>query len=140
MPTQRYFHKTVDPNRGSGRFLHGPNNPNFSNEPVMLAPIDVATFPDGLPAGTVVAKITSGGSTGQWREHDPAATDGRQLTTALALLYHDAPASTAAQSNVIVAREAVVNGNLITYAAAATTNQKAAAEAALAGSQVMVRR
>jgi hypothetical protein len=140
MPNQQFQHKTVDPNRGSGRFLHGPNNPNLSNEPIMLAPIDVGTYPNGLPSGTVVAKITSGGSSGQWGPYEPAAADGRQLTTAVALLYHDAPAATVAQSNVIVAREAVVNGNLITYAAAASTNEKAAAEAGLAANHVMVRR
>ena len=132
--------KTVSDFRGSGHFLSGENDPNLSNEAIVLAPIPVATFPDGLPPGTVVAKITAVGATqGQYYPHDPAAVDGTEAVNALVLTYHHAAPSAAAQKNVAVARHQVVNGNLVTWAVAVDAAEKAAAEAGFAVNQVMFR-
>jgi hypothetical protein len=133
-------HMTLNPNRGAGRFVWGPLQPNKSNEAIVLAPILAATYPDGLPAGTLLAKITAAGATlGQYAPYDPAAADGTQLLTALGLLWADTLPSAAAQPGTIVARDAVVNANLLNYAVALTAPQLAAAIAGLATQQVIAR-
>lgn len=61
-------------------------------------------------------------------------------TSGLSLTVSAVDASGAAKRGVRLARgPAVVNGNLITYPAGATTNQKAAINAALAAVNIIVR-
>lgn len=133
-------HKILNPNIGTGRYIWGPYQPNKSAEAIVLAPIDAVTYPNGLPDGTVLAKITAAGDTqGQYGPYDPAALDGRDAVTALGFLYGDKPASTDAQPGVISARDFTANGHLITWAAAVTDDQKTAAIAGLSAQLVIVR-
>lgn len=125
--------KTVNlDSQGDGAFISGHNDPNLSNEQIVLIPTTVA-----LPAGTVIAKYTSGGNVGKWGPLIPGASDGSQ--TAAGILFGRREINTAAQKAVAVVRKTVVNGNLLTYINTVTTNQKAAAEAALASAMLMVR-
>lgn len=75
---------------------------------------------------------------GHYKPIDPAAVDGTQNFAAI--LYAYAPISAATQRAAAVARDVVVNGNLITYAVAANAGQKAVIEAQAAEKMVMIRR
>lgn len=219
--------KAVNGNIGSGRFMSGENDPNFSNEAIVVAITTIL-----LPAGTVLGRVNFGaqaiaapvagagnvgngvftvaptadanipagdyvievigevanagrlrienpdgsedgvgnvavayngkinftlgdGATdwkigdrfvvtvsyaagsGQYKPYDATAHDGTE--TAVGILWHDAPINTGTQKNVMLARHGVVNQNLLTWAVAADTNQKAAAIAALATKGIIVR-
>lgn len=115
---------------GDGAFCIGENNPNLSNE-------DVTVLANAIvyPAGTVMGQITA---SKKWKHWDVAAVDGSEV--AKGILFGRKEISAADQKGVIVARHQVVNGNAISYLAAATDPQKAAAEAALATAMIMVRR
>jgi hypothetical protein len=133
-------HKILNPNIGAGRFVWGPLQPNKSNEAIVLAPIDAGTYPLGFPAGTLVAKITAVGATaGMYGPYNPAAADGTQLLTAIGLLWKDTPPSAVAQPGTVLARDAVVNANLLNFAVALNAGQLAAAIAALATQQIIAR-
>ena len=96
-----------------------------------------------LVPGTVLGKITS---SGQMVMMNPAASDGSQ--NAAAILYEFAPIANLNTANninnatvtrTITSREAEVNGLLLTWAAAITTNQQNAAIAQLAALNIIVR-
>ena len=82
--------------------------------------------------------VSYAAGSGQYKPIDPAAIDGSQNFAAI--LYDYAPISAATQPATGVARDVVVNGNLITYAVAANAGQKAAIEAQAADKFVMIRR
>lgn len=126
--------REVDPNLGSAQSLFGENDPNLSNESIVLDPIDIATFPNGLPPDTILGRVTA---TGRYRPLDPAATDGTENFGGI--LYHHAPPNVAVQRNVAVVRHQKVNGNLVKYAIAVSAPQRAAVEAQAANAQVMIR-
>lgn len=82
--------------------------------------------------------VSYAAGSGHYKPIDPAAVDGTQNFAAI--LYDYAPISAATQRAVGVARDVVVNGNLITYAVAVNGGQKAAIEAQAADKLVMIRR
>lgn len=115
---------------GDGAFCVGENDPNLSNEAItLLANAEV------YPAGTILGKITASGKYKKW---DIAAVDGSEVVKAI--LWGRKEISAADQKAVAVFRHQVVNGYALTYLAAATDPQKAAAEAVLATAMIMVRR
>lgn len=118
---------------GAGAFCIGENDPNLSNDTITLLANGVE-----YPAGTVLAKFTSGGNNGKFTALTPGASDGSQIADCL--LWDRAPISGADTKRVVVSRHQKVNGNGITYVNAVTDPQKAAAEAALAAKLIMVRR
>lgn len=122
--------KTVSPDgRGAGHFVSGDCEPNQCNDHIILK-----ASAGALVAGTVLGKVTA---TGQYALHDPALADGTEV--AAAILWDDRPNVAATQRAVGVFRNAVVNGNALTWKAGITTPQRNAAIAALAANALMVR-
>ena len=74
---------------------------------------------------------------GNVKELAPAGTDGTQI--AAGVLWDAVDASAAAKKGVIVARDAEVNTNLITWPSGATAAQKAAATAQLKARGILIR-
>jgi hypothetical protein len=81
-------------------------------------------------------KITVAAGT-KYGPFDPAATDGREV--AVAILFDDCDATAADTSAVAHTRTCEVASSKLTWAASATTNQKAAALAQLATQMVIAR-
>lgn len=122
--------RTFDPNLGDGLFLVGPNDPNRSNENIVLAATTVE-----LPAGTALGKVTASGKYVPWA---PAAADGSQNLAGF--LWGRRPISTGDQRAAMVARDATVNGNLVTYINVPSAPQLAAAIAAASANSLMIRK
>lgn len=122
--------KTILDPKGAGHFLSGPNDPNKSNEQITLAITAVA-----LPSGTVLGMVAANS---QYKPLDPAAVDGSQNFAGI--LFAPAPISAATQKAAAVCRDAVANGNLLTYVVAVNNAQRLAAEAQAAAKMVMIRR
>ena len=125
--------KNADPNLGSGKFLSGDFDPNISSEHETLI-ANAGVYVDG----TVMGKLTSGANIGRVVNFDPANVEGAAV--AYGILFGDKLNKTTIQRVVVVVRDQVVNGNLITYRATATTPQRAAAELALKAVSLIVRR
>jgi hypothetical protein len=73
--------------------------------------------------------ITVAAATAKYVEYDPAGTNGAEVLTALN--YGAVDASAADKSGTVIARSAEVNASELVWKAGVTTNQKAAALAAL---------
>lgn len=114
---------------GDGHFLSGPNDPNKSNESIMLGITTVV-----LPSGLVLGRITA---TGLYVPLAPAASDGSQ--TFAGILWGRRPIKTTTQRGAAVVRDAVVNGNLLTFINALSTPQRTAMLAAAAAAGVIIR-
>ncbi len=81
---------------------------------------------DGTPDFVVGDKFTiavAAGS-GKWRIYNPTATDGSQVPRAV--LFDNVDATAADRRAAMIRRDAEVNGNILTWFAGATSNQKAA--------------
>lgn len=117
---------------GDGAFCIGQNDPNLSNEVGVLLANGVV-----YPAGTVLARFTSGGNTGKLTAVAPGASDGSQI--AVGILWGRKEISGTDQKCVFVARHQPVNGYALSYINAMSGPQKIAAEGQLAASMVMVR-
>lgn len=124
---------TIDPNLGAGQFISGELDPNKSNEHESLAASQGA-----LKDGTAMAKLTAGANNGKVVPFNPAGVDGANAL--YGYLFGAKKNKAAAQRVVVVVRDAVANGNLVTYAFATTDPQKAAAEASVKPQGLIVRR
>lgn len=80
--------------------------------------------------------ITVSGS-GEYKEYDPTATDGSG--TAVAILYDAVDATGGAEEAAIIAREAEVDENALTWFSGATTGQKDTGKAELAERGIITR-
>lgn len=80
--------------------------------------------------------ITVAAGSGNYTAHDPDATNGSQI--AAAILYAGVDATTATTGG-ITARQTEVNAETLTWAAGISADEKAAAIAALATHQIIVR-
>lgn len=87
-----------------------------------------------LAAGTVLGKITA---SGKHTLHNNAASDGSE--NAVAVLYADVDASAADTVGTITARDAEVDGELLTWKSGISAANKTAAIAALAALGIIVR-
>lgn len=85
---------------------------------------------DGTVAGIVTA-------TGEWKPHNPAATDGTENAAGIIAGYHDAT-STAREAVAIVCMAAVCGAQLI-WKSGITSQQKADAIAALKAKYIIIR-
>lgn len=114
----------------AGEFILSEGNGNISRENVTV------TVPAaGLPAGSVLGQVTSGG---KYVEYDNAETDGRE--TAAAVLYNDfAAADVGDQPAAVVARLAEVRRSDLKYKDGTSAGDKTAAEAELLSSLIVVR-
>ena len=102
--------------------------PNYSREVVTIA------SGQNLGPGTVLGKITAGGS---YTQFDQDATDGSQH--AAGILYAPVDASGGAAPAVIIARDAIVNGELLVWPADIDAGEKTAAIAELIALGILVR-
>lgn len=105
-----------------------------SREQIMLAAAAFGGNP--IEAGTALGKITA---SGLYTKHDAAAADGSQ--NAVAFLYARAEPAGAGENVRAVGhvRDCEINGNKVFWKAGITGPQKAAAQANLAASGVIVR-
>ena len=88
-----------------------------------------------LEPGTVLGKITA---SGDYAAHDPTASDGTE--TAIAVLWDHADASGGDVATVALVRgPAIVNRHDLVFTGAPTAGQIAAAHAALAAANILVR-
>lgn len=88
-----------------------------------------------LTTGMVVGKITA---SGKYVQMDPAAADGSENAAGILLLDTTAPDAVDVQATII-AREAIVSENEITWIGTATAPQIAAATAQLVALTILVR-
>lgn len=95
------------------------------------ATVTVAT--GGDVAGTVLGKITA---TGKFVRHDAGAGDGSEVAVAVLFANHTTAGDTTA---TIIARDAEVNGEKLTYAVGADAAAITATNAALASVGIVVR-
>lgn len=95
---------------------------------------DATDFAEG---DSIKVNVDYAAGSGQYDVHDPAATNG--LEVAKCLLWAEKADLAATQRAVAVFRDAVVNGNAITWKSGMTTDQKNAAIAQLATAGLMVR-
>lgn len=114
---------------GAGHFLSEGFDHNRSAEQILLK-----ANAGALVTGQVVGKVTA---TGQFAILNPAGGDGTEAAAGILWQGRDNVAAT--QRAVIVARGATVNGNLITWPAGITNNQKTTAIAQLAALGIIVR-
>jgi hypothetical protein len=87
-----------------------------------------------LPAGAVLGMVTA---TGEYAEHDPAATDGTE--TAAAILLYPTDASAAAVVATALVRDCEVTATALAWITGATAQNKADGLAALATVGVIAR-
>lgn len=124
---------TIDPNLGTGKFLAAEYDPNKSAEHESLAANQPA-----LKDGTAMAKLTGGANIGKVVPFNPAGIDGAAVL--YGYLFGAKKAKTTVQRVVVVVRDIIVNGNLVTYHFATTDNEKAAAEASVKAVGLIVRK
>lgn len=97
-------------NKRSGCYLGETAALNIVNEEIVIA-----SGAGKLDAGTVIAKITTGG---EYVAHDTALSNGAQLPANAAILFHPVDATSAAVKTVATVRgPATINGNMLTYKA-----------------------
>lgn len=88
-----------------------------------------------VPAGTVLGKITSGG---KYQPSPATGSDGSQI--GIAVLMYPVDATEADVEAVVIARDAEVNGKVLSYAASVDDGSKKAAKATqLAAVGIIVR-
>lgn len=114
--------------RRTGEFLISEGNGTFSREAVTVLSGEV------LASGTVVGKVTA---SGKYAAYDNTASDGTQ--TAAGVLYEAVDATGADKPGVIIAREAEVAGNRLTWDAANDATAITAGKADLAAVGILVR-
>ena len=119
---------TLTQGQNAGEFMVSEGNGHISRETVTLA------SGQNLKAGAVLGKVTA---SGEYAEYDPTATDGSE--SAVAVLYDNTDASSAAQSCVAIARDAEVAGAALQWFTGASAGQIATGEAELAGAGIIVR-
>lgn len=88
-------------------------------------------------AGTVLGRITAAVGVPQYALHDPDASDGTEVASAV--LLNNADATTTAQGIVVLARLAEVKTDLLLFKAGSSAGAKATAIAALATHNVIAR-
>ncbi len=116
--------------RYAGEFLLSEANGSLSREVVT-----VASGSGVIAPGTVLGKLTSGG---KYVPSPATGSDGSQTAVAVALYGCDA--TSADQKVTIVARDAEVNANLLSYASSVDDAAKKAAKATqLAAVGIIVR-
>lgn len=116
--------------RDAGEFLLSEANGNRSRDVVT-----VASGSGVIAPGTILGKLTSGG---KYQPSPATGTDGSQTAVAVALYGCDA--TSADQKLVVVARDAEVNVNLLSYASTVDDATKKAAKATqLAAVGIIVR-
>jgi len=104
---------------------------------------DVVTLVAGnnLPAGAVLAKITTGAGAGKYTALDPASVadpaDGTKV--AVAVLFDAVDATSGDRAAVITARDTEVQAAALGWPSGATTNQKNTALAELAALGIVAR-
>lgn len=122
--------------RDTGEFLLSEANGNRSREVVT-----VASGSGVIAPGAVLGKFTSGANSGKYSLAPNAAADpnvGNQTAVAVALYGCDA--TSADQKITVIARDAEVNANLISYASSVDDATKRAAKATqLAAVGIIVR-
>lgn len=96
---------------------------------------------NNLPAGAVLAKLTTGANTGKYTKLNPTSTadpaDGTKV--AAAILFAPVDASAADHAAVITARHAEVKAAALGWPAGITTPQKTTALAELAALGIVAR-
>jgi len=89
-----------------------------------------------LKAGAVLGRVTS---SGLYKEHDPAASDGSEAVNSTVVLLADVSVGSGGGTAVVTARLAEVNSGLLVWKSGMTTNQKNAAIAGLATRFIIAR-
>ena len=117
-PTTGDFTKTA----GWLDWYSGPSKPKFQ-----------------LPAGAVLAKLTTGPNQGKYTALDPSNTDADGTNVAAALLFAGVDATTADRPAVITARDSEVKAVALGWRTGVTTEQKATALAELAALGIVAR-
>lgn len=120
--------KTISSVRDAG-FIVSEASGRRSREQVTLA-AHVAV----LEAGTVIGKLTAGGS---YKILAPGSADGSEV--AGGVLFGRRAIAAGTQRAVRMARDCEVNGNLLVWPAGITSPQKVAAESQLATLGIIVR-
>jgi hypothetical protein len=123
----------IDPNLGAGQFLAGPYDANKSSEHETLA-VSQGVLGDGR----AMAKMTGGANIGKVQPFVVGGADGSGVL--YGYLFGKKANSAATQRVVIVVRDQLVNGNLVSYAGGTSENQKIAAEATAKDRGLVVRR
>lgn len=117
-------------NRYAGEFLLSEANGNRSRDVVT-----VASGAGVIAPGTVLGKLTTGG---KYVPSPATGSDGSQ--TAVAVAFYGCDATSADQKIAIVARDAEVNSNILSYASSVDDAAKKAAKATqLAAVGIIVR-
>jgi Bacteriophage lambda head decoration protein D len=124
---------TFNEGRHTAEFILSEANGNRSRENVTIAG---GTGGAGkVAAGTVLGKLTA---TGEYVPSPAAGADGSQ--TAVAILIEAVDATAADVKAAVIARDAEVNGKLLSYEASVDTDPEKAAKAAqLAAVGIIVR-
>lgn len=92
-----------------------------------------------LPAGAVLAKLTTGSNQGKYTALDPSNTDADGTNVAAAVLFAGVDATTADRPAVITARDSEVKAVALGWRTGVTTEQKATALVELAALGIVVR-
>jgi hypothetical protein len=119
---------TVPFGRGPGHFIAGEANFWRSRQHETLI------TGQNLVAGTVLGRITTGGKLTQLA---PGASDGSQ--NAMGILFEDTDATAEDKRVVVLARDFEADGQVLTWPAGITANQKTSAIAALLALGIVVR-
>lgn len=112
----------------TAEFIVSEANGSRSRDTVTLAQ------DNDLVAGAVLGKVSA---SGEYTEHDPSAADGSE--TAAAVLYDAVDSTGEAMPAVIIARDAEVDGALLTYIDGISQANKDDAISALADHHIIVR-
>lgn len=119
--------------RHAAEFIMSEANGNRSRDNVTIA--GGSGGAGVVPAGTVLGKLTSGG---EYIPSPDSGADGSQ--TAIAVLLDDVDATAGDVVAAVIARDAEINGNCITYDASVSDAGKKATKAAqLAAVGIIVR-
>ena len=121
---------TLTEGRYAAEFLLSEGNGNISREVVT-----VVSGAGALKAGTVLGKVTA---SGKYKAAAADATDGSEDAIAIAL--YDVDATSADAAVAVIARNAEVNGKILSYHASVNTDaEKPACAASLATAGIIVR-